>query len=212
MDTNSNKMEPLTTNDSVLPSESDSDKSSATVDQLPPVDAPEMQMNHKFQSKKFPKKLKYIFASALLLLLVVGAAAAFFLTQTNQDLRQQAAGATYVRCQKGGFCPLGSDCNKATGICEAKQKCKSHEACPSTSLCSPQGFCEPKRFCTTSRECKGTEICPGSICVPCSKKGEGGWVSGGKDTCCPGLKLKQLDKTCNKWPKYTPCPEQRCSP
>ena len=54
------------------------------------------------QKEKKKSPFKYLLGGVALLLLIVGSASALFLTQSNQDIRQQAASPGDCWCQDGG--------------------------------------------------------------------------------------------------------------
>jgi hypothetical protein len=85
-----------------------------------PIVSPPKEEEKKTTTLKKPKKklpIKYILGGFALLLLLIGFGAAFFLTQTSQDVRQQASGCTYW---SGGAATEGATDNRG-GI---KQQCK----------------------------------------------------------------------------------------
>ncbi|MBD3250670.1 MAG: hypothetical protein GF381_03840 [Candidatus Pacebacteria bacterium] len=60
--------------------------------QTQPLAQPTTHSQKKLSPQNKGKRLKYILGGLVFLLLVVGAGAGYYLTQTNQDIRQQAAG------------------------------------------------------------------------------------------------------------------------
>ncbi len=120
--------------------------------------------NKKFQSKK----AKLIAGGLFVLFLVVALTAGYLLTQTGQDLRQQAAVADYPGTCYTGSCPSGWE-TANTGMC--------YPECGGSQVC-----CIPITVCSTYEA--GTPQCPvhsnlATACPDWANKGTcTGWLSG----------------------------------
>ncbi len=113
-----------------------------------PTEPTHLPAGHGFKGNSFfRKRLKLIVGVFFFALLSVGGVAAYLLSQSSQDLRQQAAGTAYIKCVTPANCPKGNLCidgkcsnKKCTG--ENKQEFQAGNCCAGlvlkrVEICTP---------------------------------------------------------------------------
>ncbi len=131
--------------------------------ELTPLSTPELsaEPNHSLTKKPFARKrMQMLMGLLFFILTAVGGVSAYMLSQSSQDLRQQAAGETYLKCKFSATCPKDQKCINNT-CTPFRDSCKTHKDCifNNSINCGTDGKCVDRGdgstnvFCSTEGKC-----------------------------------------------------------